>query len=283
MNVVFLNGELVPEDRAVVSVFDRCFLYGDGLFETLRVRNRIPFLWAEHFERLEQGAEFLGIPLPFSSEALREFADQLLTENQMADALLRLTLSRGVGTRGYSPKGAERPFLVMTLQPAPRLDLENVPRWRLATTSFRLPAKEPLAKFKTCNKLPQILARAEAESTDAHEALLLNTNGHVVEAASSNLFWIEDGTVCTPPIASGILPGITRMVIEEICHPLRLRFREALLAPEQLRRVQGVFLSLSSIGIAEAVSLDHRNLPQSPLTPQIYLAYLKLLKAETGG
>jgi len=200
----------------------------------------------------------------------------------MPDALLRLTLSRGVGVRGYSPKDADQPFLVMTLQPAPRIDPDSVPQWRLATASFRLAANDALAQFKTCNKLPQVLARAEAEAAGAHEALLLNTEGRVVEAASSNLFWIQDRAVCTSPLASGVLAGVTRLVVQELCHPLRLPFREYCLTPDQLRQAHGVFLSLSSVGIAEALSLDGRKLPQSPLSQQIYLAYLKLLRQETG-
>src|SRR6266478_1503384 len=203
--LVFLDGQFVPEQEAVVSVFDRAFLYGDGLFETIRVFNGKPFRWQQHLERLLQGAEFLKIQPPFAPDSLTGFAAQLVIRNQMPDSLLRLTLSRGVGLRGYSPKGADRPLLAMSLHPAPSIDPQTPPRWRLTTSTLRLPAGEPLAQFKTCNKLSQVLARAEADAAGADEALLLNTDGHVVEGASSNLFWIEDQTVCTPPLASGIL------------------------------------------------------------------------------
>ena len=100
--LVFLNGQFVPEDRAVVSVFDRSFLYGDGLFETVRVRRGQPFRWPQHLERLQRGAEFLGLKLPFAEDALGEFANKLIAVNGRPDGLLRLTLSRGVGVRGYS-------------------------------------------------------------------------------------------------------------------------------------------------------------------------------------
>src|SRR5205814_5906320 len=105
----------------------------------------------------------------------------------------------GNSVHGYTPKCAAFQVLFMTHHPAPALDASNPPRWRLITSSCRLPANEPLARFKTCNKLPQILARSEADSVNADEALLLNTNGDVVEASSSNLFWIENGTIRTPP------------------------------------------------------------------------------------
>jgi len=278
---VFLNGQFVPEKEAVVSIFDRAFLYGDGLFETMLVVNGKPFRWEQHLERFLRGAEFLKIKVPFPSRALRDFAGQLIAKNQMPDSLLRLTLSRGIGPRGYSPKGADRPFLAMSLHPAAPFDSQTPPRWRLVTSSFRLPANEPLAEFKTCNKLPQILARAQADAAGAGEALLLNTDGFVVEASSSNLFWIESGTVCTPPLANGILAGVTRAVALEICQRLGFAIREASITPDQLRLAEGLFLSLSSVGIVEAVSLDGHALGQSALVAKLHSAYADLVRKET--
>jgi branched-chain amino acid aminotransferase len=278
MKLVFLNGDFVPEHEAVVSVFDRCFLYGDGLFEAVRIRNSEPFLWDKHFERLEQGAEFLGIHIPYDSETLREAAAQLVIENGMHESVLRLTLSRGVGVRGYSPKGADKPVLVMTLHQAPRVDPEKPVQWRLTTASLRLPANDPLARYKTCNKLAQIMARAEAEAAETQEALLLNTDGMVVEAASSNLFWLKDGAVCTPPLEAGVLAGVTRGAVMEICEELRLKVSEANIQPANLLETEGVFLSLSSICIAEGISLDGKPLPRSPLTTKIYAAFTRLLR-----
>ncbi|HEX4644553.1 MAG TPA: aminotransferase class IV, partial [Verrucomicrobiae bacterium] len=109
---VFLNGQFVPEEQAVVSVFDRGFLYGDGLFEALRVYNGQPFRWTQHLERLQRGADFLKIRLPFTAAELRNHAAELIRRNQMPECLLRLVLSRGVGPRGYSPRGADLPVLV---------------------------------------------------------------------------------------------------------------------------------------------------------------------------
>lgn len=280
--LICLNGRLVPEEQALISVFDRGFLLGDGLFETMLVSNARPFRWEQHLERLQRGAEFLRIRIPFPAESLREQADALVARNQMRDALLRLTLSRGVGPRGYSPKGADRPTLVMSLHPAPVFDPQNPPKWKLATSSLRLPAGEALAQFKTCNKLPQILARAEAEAATADEALLLNTDGFVVEGSGSNLFWIDRGTVCTPPLASGILAGVTRVVVLEICRSLSLQSREATTTLKELQSKDGVFLSVSSWGVVEAQSLDGQGLKQSPLVETIRAAYERLVHAECG-
>jgi len=287
--LIFLNGRLVPEEQAVVSVFDRGFLYGDGLFETMRVFRGKPFRWEQHCERLQRGADFLKIKLPFPPEVLRRFADELIAQNNLPDALLRLTLSRGVGVRGYSPQGAESPTVVMSVHALPghpvSPDGSEVggdggslpPRWKLITSSHRLAANEPLAQFKTCNKLAQILARAEADAAGADEALLLNTDGFVVEGASSNLFWVDGDTICTPPLASGILPGVTRGVVLEIYEKLGLKIREANIGAEELKRADGIFVSLSSFGFAEAVSIDDEACRRSPVPARLFRAYWELL------
>ena len=274
---VFLNGRFVPASKAVVSVFDRSFLYGDGLFETMRVSNGKPFRWDQHMQRLKKGAAFLRIRTPFSPDRLHRFARHLVKKNRMPDSLLRLTLSRGVGVRGYSPKDADQPTIVMSLHAMPGA----LSQWKLMVSSFRLPAGEPLAQFKTCNKLAQVLARAEADAAGADEALLLNTDGSVVEGATSNLFWIERKTVCTPPLATGILAGVTRAVILEICRKHNLSVREKKITPRQLARADGVFLSLSSYGIVEARSLDGKRLKQSPLVARLAGAYDALLMRES--
>ena len=278
--LVFLNGEFVPEDRALVSVFDRSFLYGDGLFETMCVVNGKPFRWAQHMERLRSGADFLGIKIPLGGKAMGKFAAELIARNRMPNGLLRLTLSRGVGLRGYSPKGANKPTLVMTLHPAPDASGIGSAGWKLITASFRLPAGETLAHFKTANKLAQVLARAEADAVGADEALLLNTDGFVVEGASSNLFWVQSGAVCTPPMTSGVLAGVTRAVVLELCDKLALPVREATVTPKVLREAEGVFLTLSTLGVKTAAELDGVPLGQSPLAEKLHHAYGELLKQE---
>ena len=276
---VFLNGRFVPVKNAVVPVLDRGFLYGDGLFETLLVRNSHPFRWARHIERLQLGARFLGIPLPFAPARLRAFAAELLERNRMPDAILRVTLSRGSGPRGYSPRGADQPVCVMTAHPAPAAN--GNPLLKLAAASTRLPAGEPLAGFKTCNKLVQILARREAQERGADEAILLNTRGKVAEADSSNVFWIQRGEVRTPPMAAGILGGVTRQAVLEICASFGVPWAERDASPAQLFRADGVFLTSSVRGVAAAGSLDGRPLKQSPLVTRLQAEYRALILRET--
>ncbi|EEF60196.1 aminotransferase class IV [Pedosphaera parvula] len=280
--IVFLNGQFVPEEKAVISVFDRGFLYGDGLFEAFRICRGKPFLWEQHMRRLQQGIDLLKLPMPYTSGQLREHAAELIRQNEMPDSILRLIISRGIGARGYSPKGADHPSVVMSLHPAPVIDPGHPPQWTLITSSVRLPANDPLTQSKTCNKLSQVLARSEADAHGANEALLLATSGEVAEASSSNLFWIEHGTVCTPPLAGTILPGVTRAMVLELCERLNIPAMQTTTTPGKLLQSQGVFLSLSSWGIVEAVTLDGNNLQRSPLLKPIRDAYNKALEEHSG-
>jgi branched-chain amino acid aminotransferase len=275
--VVFLNGKFVPETEAVVSLNDRGWLLGDGLFETLRVANGKPFRLAQHLERLARGAEFLKISLPFAPKEIQRFAERLIAQNELADAVLRLTLTRGAGTRGYSIRGAEAPTLAMTLHPLPPADADEPPQWSLITSSFRIPAGDALAAFKTTSKILNVLARAEAEEKGADEALLLNTNGEVAETAGGNLFWIYQDCVCTVPTGRGVLPGITRAVVLEICQSLGLETNKRIIKPEQLRNAEGVFVTQSALGVVPVAAFDGLPVAPSPLVDQIASAYNEML------
>jgi branched-chain amino acid aminotransferase len=259
--IAFLNGRFVPETEAVVPITDRGFLYGDGLFETLRVSGGCPLWWTRHIERLQRGAEVLRITLPLSVEELRRAAIELLRRNAMPDAILRITISRGSGARGYSTKGATSPTVALTLHPRP----EPPVAVRLATSTIRVPALDPLTAVKSANKLPQILARAEAEERGADEALLLNADGDVAEASASNLFWIEGGQVFTPPVSDGALPGVTRAVLLDLCREHGVSAVERSISRAALLGAEGVFLTNSTAGIVTVAELDAQGLNQSSL------------------
>jgi aminodeoxychorismate lyase len=273
--LVFLNGQFLPEAQAVVPVNDRGFLLGDGLFETMRVAGRRPFRLPQHLERLARGAEFLKIKLPFTPDKLNGFAGQLIEQNKMPDAILRLTLTRGPGGRGYAPNGEGKPTVVMTLHPLP--PPPNPAGWNLVTSSFRIPAGDPLASFKTTSKILHIMARTEAAEQGTDEALLLNTNGEVAETAGGNLFWVQDNTICTAPEECGALPGITRAVVLEICQALGLKTDKRAIKPEALRNFAGLFITQSVFGIVPVAALDGKPVAPSPLVDQVARAHHKML------
>ena len=278
--VVFLNGKFVPEAEAVVPLNDRGFLLGDGLFETLRVANGKTFRFAQHLERLARGAEFLKIQLPFTPRELQKFAGQLIAQNELSEAALRVTLTRGAGARGYSPKNSGAPTLALTLHPLPPQNPDEPEQWSLMTSSFRIPAGDALASFKTTSKVLNVLARAEAEEKGADEALLLNTNGEVAETAGGNLFWVYQDQVCTVPTGRGVLPGITRAVVLEICQTLGLATNKRIVKPEQLRNAEGIFVTQSALGIVPVAAFDGLPVAPSPLVDQIASAYDEMLRRE---
>jgi aminodeoxychorismate lyase len=275
--LVFLNGQFVPAARAVVPVNDRGFMYGDGLFETMRVCGGRPFRLAQHLERLTRGAVFLKIKCPFTPKELEDFAGQLIGQNQMPEAVLRVTLTRGPGERGYTPQIDTKPTVVMTLHTAPPMDLGNPVPWRLITSSYRIPADDPLSSFKTMNKLVHVMARMEAVEKGADEALLVNTNGEVAETASGNLFWINHEKICTVPTGRGALPGITRAAVLEICRTLGLPTNECVIKPGALRNSEGIFITQSALGIVPVTTLDGEPVAPSPLLGPVLRAYHEML------
>jgi branched-chain amino acid aminotransferase len=279
--IVFLHGKFVPEEQAVASIFDRGFLYGDGLFEAIRIRGGKPFRWKQHFARLQSGADLLKFEIPFSSDELLRTAHDLSAKNQMPEAILRLYVSRGIGERGYSPKGAKNPFLAMALYPVPQIDFNNPPRRKVVVAKITVPANHPLTAIKSTNKLTHVLARAEADAAGADEALLANTNGELAEGTSCNLFWINDNTICTPTIACGALPGITRNLVLELCSTLSLKTKEVAAAPKTLFSADAVFLSHTTMGIVEVEEVDGQKVSRSPLVQKIQQAYRESLAAET--
>jgi branched-chain amino acid aminotransferase len=271
--LVHVNGRLVPEEAAKVSVFDRGFLYGDGLFETLRVYGGRLFLWEEHLVRWSAGAALLGIRPPMGATELKRAAEELLRANGCAEAMLRMHLSRGVGRRGYSPRGAEEPTLVLSVHPvAPRLAGEQKLA-RVVLSKSRLGAGDPLAAAKHASQLLRVLARAEADAAGADEALLANEAGHILEATSANLFWFDHGVLHTPPLDGSILPGTTRALVIELAGALGIPPRERHVRREGVIGASGAFLTSAGIELLELGELDGQRLARSALFTRLQAAF----------
>ena len=265
--IVFLNGDFLEEAAAHIPVGDRGFLYGDGVFETIRTAQGRPLLWGAHLERLHRGLELLGFRRPSSEAGLGTAVNKLLKKNQLTDAIVRITVTRGSGPRGYSPEGANHPTLLITAQPAPEpfggpAGLEG---WDLITSQYRLSTSDRLASAKHTNRLLSILARAEAEAAGAHEALLLNTEGDFAEAAGSNVFWLEaPNLLLTPQADSGALLGVMRGSILEVAPALGLVVRHENAHPSRLGTAVGIFLTNSIHLLVPVRSLDGHVVPRSP-------------------
>jgi branched-chain amino acid aminotransferase len=251
------------------------------LFETMVAWNGRPFRWKEHLARLQAGAEVLRLRLPATPKNFLAQTLRLLAADKHKRAVVRLAISRGVGQRGYSIKGANSPTWVISVHPLPAIKPGVPPGWHLRTASVCLPQRTELARYKTANKLAQIVAKAEAEDQGADEALLLNDAGEVAETSSANLFWLHGNALVTPPLRAGALPGITRGMVFELARQLKLEPSEITIKPDKLQRMDAVFLTLSTLGMVEVLSLDGRAIGSSSLVRKLHAAYWKLVAEET--
>ena len=281
--IVFLNGKFLPAAEAVVPVNDRGFMYGDGLFETTRVAHGRAFRLAQHLERMVRGADYLKIPMPYPPKEIQKFVAQLVEANAMPEAVLRVTLTRGAGERGYTPPAVcGPPTLVATLHPLPPMPADEPLQWSMITSSYHIPASGAISSFKTTSKILHVFARIEAHERGVDEALLLNTNGEVAETAGGNIFWVYQNSICTVPTGRGVLPGITRAVVLEICQSLGLEASKRVIKPQHLRNAEGIFVTQSVLGIVPVVAFDGEAVVPSPLVDQIASAYNEMLQREQG-
>jgi branched-chain amino acid aminotransferase len=277
---IFLNGEFIQEEDAKVSVFDRGFLYGDGVFETLRVYNGKPFLLDRHLGRLAHSLGGLYIKDPYDFEQWYEYIKELMVRNNAKENILRIQVSRGVGKRGYTSSGNYSPTAVISLHdPPPLIDKHH--QLDLITASRILTDHDPLSTLKTSNKLVNIIAMREAERAEAHDAVLLNGQGYTTETSSSNIFIVLEGKLYTPPLSSGCLSGITRGYVLELAAELGIDALQKDLELEQLENSEGFFLTNSTQEIQPVKSLNGATINQSPVTSELQKIYRQKVTSAT--
>lgn len=277
--IIWINGELMDESDVRIAPNDRGFLLGDGLFETLLARQgRIAFLDA-HVVRLAAGGNILGIPLPASTRHLGVACGMLLEANGLTQSprtALRITLTRGPGPRGLLPPATPNPTLMITASesPTPAASQSAV----LATP--RRNALSPVSRLKALPYLDNLLAREEARSRGADEALMLDTSGHLACASVANIFFWEGDKLVTPAEECGILPGVTRAAVIELAERLKISVTEDMIAPQRIARADGAFLTNSLIGLMPLSRIERRDVPMHRLTGRLQAAYELLLEAD---
>ncbi|GAA4475015.1 aminotransferase class IV [Gluconacetobacter asukensis] len=246
MNVLWLDGRLVPRHQARIDPADRGLTLGDGLFETMRVSGGHIAHLPRHLDRLRRGAEMLMFPAP-DLDAIEDALGQVVRRNALDEGALRLTLTRGCGPRGLLPPPRPQPTLLIV--PFPSAPAPG-PAHLIISSRIRRDADSPLSRIKSLNYLPNILARLEAEQRGADDALLLNGAGRVAESTVSTVLVVNGGVVRTPPVTDGALPGIARAVLLAAG-----MVQEAPLTLDDLLRADGVIL-VNSLSVRPAVSLD---------------------------
>lgn len=254
---VCLNGAMLPMHEAAVSVFDRGFLYGDGVFETVRIYNGIPFMLDEHMERLIAGLKtlrFQKIPA-----GIKVYASRLIEANKINNGSLRIAVSRGELTAGIDPSVCKDPTVVITAREGIPYPKESYSRgFRAVIAGIRKDQNSPLSRIKSANFLTHILAKGEATDAGADEAIMLNYDGFVTEGTVSNLFILKGNTIVTPSIESGILPGVTRKTIIEISRETGFNVEEREVAQGELYNAEEVFLTNSLLEVMPLVEVDKK-------------------------
>lgn len=258
---IWINGAYVSDETPVISGSDRGFLYGDGLFETLRVypQGQV-FQLNEHLARLNNSAQYLKIPLPVSRRSFNQAINRLLKLNNLAEARVRITLSRGKRAKCTQAK----PTIIIETEPCPDYTKEREAGVKCIMARHRRSVESPLGQHKTLNYLENILARAEARQHAAFETLFINTKNELAEGATSNVFIVKRGRgrhspplshdrVFTPPLSANILPGITRQIVLGLCTGQAIPVREKSLRIGDLLNADEIFLTGSIIEIMPVV------------------------------
>jgi branched-chain amino acid aminotransferase len=251
-----IDGTIFPPEEAKVSVYDRGFLYGDSVFETVRTYAGEPFALADHMARLQRSAERVGIEMPIPPAAFGMEIRLAIRAARNPECYARAMLTRGSGPVGLDPALASSPLRVILIEPLVPLPTVAYRDGVKVVTVRTERAGDAAHGAKVGNYLGSLLALKRAKAAGAHEALVLDTGGRVVEGTTSNVFYVKDRVLVTPPEEAGILPGITRAHLCEIAAERRLEVRFAAVTPADLAAADEVFLTSSIREILPVVAVD---------------------------
>ncbi len=259
MNLVYLNGQFIEEERACISVLDQGFLYGDGIFESFRSINGKLYQFPLHYKRLAQSAQSLSYPVMFSQADLEEKLLELQRRNQISNGYFRITITRGPGEIGFL-RNMESPLTCLIVAREfkglnEHLYLQGV---SLSVAKTRRNAPEAInPKIKSISNLNSLLGKLEARAAGAIEVIMLNSRGHLCEGSASNLFWVRDGWVFTPDVSTGLLEGVTRSTIMRLCEDkLKMRVISGEFRLQDLHYSDEVFITSTSLEVLPVVRVD---------------------------
>ncbi len=259
---IFLNGKIVPREEAKISVYDRGYLYGDGIFEGIRAYDGRVFKLDEHVDRLFKSAKTILLDIPYSREEIKEIILKTIRANDLRDAYIRLVISRGVGDLGLNPENCEESTVVVIVSKISLYDNKLYEEGlAVVTVPTRRNGPEMVnPRIKSLNYLNNIMARIEANMQNAPEAILLNSEGYVAECTGDNVFIIEGNNLVTPPRYAGILKGIKREVVMNIGEQFGLNVKEELFTRYDLFNADEAFLTGTAAEVIPVVKIDARQI-----------------------
>jgi len=263
--IVNVNGRLLDEAHAVISVFDHGFLYGEGVYETLRTYNGQPFLFDRHMRRLRRSAGMLALPVPLTDEQIDARCRETMRAADLGngpdrEAYIRILVTRGVGELNYDPAACLAPSIVViskpNVDPPPEAFDRGVTVALVPIVRNHPDSVNPL--IKSNNLLNNALAMQEAYRRGAFEGVMRNFRGELAECTTSNLFVVKGGAALTPPVDAGLLPGITREFVFEVGADLGIPVREAVLHDDDLFGADEAFLTSTTREVVPIVRVDDR-------------------------
>lgn len=268
-----MNGEIIPQEKALVSVFDHGFMYGAGVFETFRTYSRHPFLLDSHLERLNRGLIQLNINRCFYREETNDIIQRLLIENKLENAYIRFNVSAGVGNIGLQTSSYTEPNVIMYMKPLQTSEslAEKKAKW----LRIRRNTPEGDERLKSHHYLNNLLAKREIGDDVQMEGLFLTKEGYVAEGITSNLFWIKNGILYMPSLETGILNGITRRFILALAAQSGLEVQEGLYKPEDLLEAEEVFAtnSIQEIIAIKSVGSETYKGVHGPIVQMLHKMY----------
>jgi len=280
--IVYLNGRLVQRNKATISALDYGFLYGFGLFETMRAYAGKIFRLDNHLSRLEDSAELLGLSI--EGMELKDAVMAIIKANNLDSARVRITISPGEGAINADPGTCKKnTVLVVAEKYIPCTQQVYREGFRAVTSSFRRNSLSLLAGLKSTSYLMSVMARQEAKKVGADEAICLNEKGLLAEASMSNIFAVTDGRLRTPSLESGILPGITRQMVLELASKIDICSFEEDIEPDELYKAQEAFLTSSLLEVMPLTGIDDKCINDGrvgSITKKLMLAYKQLVSTE---
>lgn len=285
--LIYLDGRFVPREKALVSVFDHGFLYGDGIYETMRAYEGRIFLVEQHLDRLKRSARAISLKLPLPLEKIGEALNRSLKINKLRDAYVRLHISRGPGEIGLDPALCSAPTMVIVARQFHDYPAHSYERGvKVAVVKTR--RNHPLAlppSVKGTNFLNNILAKIESLKAGAYEGIMLNWEGYVAEGTISNIFMVKKGVLYTPGLDTGILAGVTRDLVLKLARRNKVRVEEGPLLPRRFYAADECFITNTTMEIMPVAAIDRKKIgngrpgPVTALLQQAYkdtvLAWLK--------
>jgi len=286
---VYVNGTIRPAGDAVIPVYDHGFLYGEGVYETIRTYNRVPFLLDQHNRRLRASAGGLRLDVPFDDASLGSWIDETIAAaGDLQEAYIRILLTRGIGELTYGVDATPAPSLVIIVKPL------DEPPALVDTDGIRISLVPILRnhpgsvnpRIKSNNLLNNAIAMQEANRRAAEEGLMCNYRGELSECSQANVFLVRDGAVVTPPADAGLLEGITRAFIFELGRTEGVDVREETLWPADLEQAQEAFITSTTRELSPVVQVDERPIGSGtpgPITTRLLKAYRTRAWASTRG